>query len=88
MRRRDLCFLRLRAETIGAFIVGLFFELEEGETMGLGIVNIHLMDLGQKIEDGFGLHGNDFPKGLIADVFSMAILFDLGIDRGPKPIAK
>ena len=83
IEKQSLCFVRLRAEEIGAFILGMFFRLRAGGVMALEVASIYLTDSKQKVKGGFGLRSNGFLNGLIPSVFLTAVLLSFDMDREP-----
>ena len=83
IEKQGLYFLKLRAEEIGAFIMGMLFGLRGRGAKAPGAASIYLADSKQKVKGGFGLRSNSFLDELIPDVFSTAVLLSLSIDRKP-----
>ena len=71
--------LRLGKIPVKNFFLAVFVDLR-GELMALGIASIHLSNLGQKVENAFGLAGNGFLDGFFLGIFLATILIGLGTD--------
>ena len=67
--------------------MGVFFGLKGKKAKTPKAANIHFTDLEQKVEGGFGLRGDGFLDSLVPDIFSPAVLLDLGTDRRPYAVA-
>ena len=51
--------------------------------MAPGAASIYLADPGRQVQGGLGLSYNDFPNGLVPDVFLTTFLLVLGTDEWP-----
>ena len=83
MEKQNLCFLRLRAEEIRAFIMGMLFGLRGGSAITPRAANIYLTDPRQKVEGDFGLYNDGFPDKLVPGIFPIAVLLALSTNGEP-----
>ena len=85
LKRLESRLLRPEKVPIEDLLLGAFVRLRGG-LITPKIGNIYLLDLGQKIERGFGFCNNDLLDGLLPGVFPTAILLGLRTDKSRRPL--
>ena len=81
LRKLGSRLLRPRKIPVKNFFFSIFDRLKK-ELMALCKANIYLLNLKQKVESSFGLHGDSFLDDLLLGVFSMVVLLNLGTHGG------